>query len=50
MQEKIKKIGKHFKDYKVVLFENDSSDGTRDILNDWSSNDNHIDIIILFQK
>ena len=45
MQEKIKKIGKHFKDYKVVLFENDSSDGTRDILNDWSSNDNHIDII-----
>ena len=45
MQQKIKEIGKHFKQYKVVLFENDSSDGTRDILNDWSSVDNHIDLM-----
>jgi hypothetical protein len=45
MQKKIKEMGKYFKDYKVVLFENDSKDGTRDILNEWSLHDKHIDII-----
>lgn len=33
--EKVERIGKHFKDYKVLIVENDSVDGTRNLLFGW---------------
>lgn len=35
-------IGSHFKDYKIVLFENDSSDNTRDLLTQWSNENSNV--------
>lgn len=31
----IENIGKYFKDYRVILFENDSEDGTKKLLHNW---------------
>lgn len=38
-------IGKYFKDYKVLFFENDSKDGTKKILKKWSNENKNIKII-----
>lgn len=40
MKKKIEGLGDLFQDYRVVIFENDSKDGTRDLLHAWSR-DNH---------
>ena len=41
----IEKIGKLFKSYKVILFENDSSDNTRDIIKQWEKENKNINLI-----
>ena len=41
----IKHIGNNFKDYKVILFENDSKDGTKTALNLWGRKDPKVKII-----
>lgn len=38
-------IGKYFKDYKVLFFENDSKDGTKELLKKWSNKNTNIKII-----
>ncbi len=45
MIKNIERIGKYFKDYKVILFENDSTDQTKNLLQDWQSNNNKVKII-----
>ena len=45
MMQKIEKTGKLFKDYKVVIFENDSVDDTRTLLKKWVQKNNHIHLI-----
>jgi hypothetical protein len=41
----IETIGKTFKDYKVIIFENDSKDGTKEALAAWSKNNSKVKII-----
>lgn len=43
--EYIEHTGKAFKDYKVIIFENDSKDGTKEILSDWRALNNRVKII-----
>lgn len=45
---RIKKIVSYFRDYCVIIFENDSEDDTLTILRDWEKSDNKV--IILSQK
>ncbi len=42
---KIEKMGKYFKDFKVLIVENDSKDNTRKILLDWSKNNNSVFVL-----
>lgn len=35
-------IGKQFKKYKIIIFENDSSDGTRDLIKKWASKNKNV--------
>ena len=39
---KFENTGKLFKDYRVVIFENDSEDGTRELIKDWSQKNNKV--------
>lgn len=41
----IEKTGQLFKDYRVVLFENDSHDKTKDILGAWKKKNNKVNIL-----
>ena len=41
----IEYTGKKFKDYRVVLFENDSKDGTKKILKDWQTSNSKVNVI-----
>ncbi len=43
--ERIKITAELFKDYRVVVFENDSKDGTRDLLKDWARQDNKVILV-----
>ncbi len=43
--ENIKRILSLFKSYKVLVFENDSTDNTLSILKDWSRNDKNVSIL-----
>jgi len=45
MKNKMDALGKHFKDYQVLIFENDSSDGTRDLLKEWSRENSHVSLL-----
>ena len=45
MKKKIEKLGGYFKDYHVLIFENDSNDGTRSLLKAWSSENSHITVL-----
>lgn len=45
MIKHIEYVGSFFKNYKVVLFENDSKDGTKIILNEWQKNNSKVKII-----
>ena len=41
----IEHTGKFFKDYRVIIFENDSADGTRWLLNNWAKEHDRVKII-----
>ena len=41
----IEKSGKSFEDYRVVIFENDSKDGTKTILDEWGMINNKVKIL-----
>lgn len=43
--KRIDQTGKLFKDYKVLIFENDSSDGTRQALQQWQETNSHVHLI-----
>jgi hypothetical protein len=43
--EVIDELGKYFKDYKIVIYENDSIDGTKEILKEIAYNNQNIKII-----
>jgi|GEM_PF-1016444 len=45
MIKSIENIGEKFKDYKVVLFENDSKDGTKKMLHSWWIKNNKVKVI-----
>lgn len=38
-------IGAFFKDYRVVVFENDSTDGTREVIEEISKSDHHVELV-----
>lgn len=42
---KISTIGNQFADYKIIIFENDSTDSTKDILNNLKNNNTNIEIL-----
>ncbi len=41
----IEHTGNFFQDYRVIVFENDSVDGTKDLLRDWQSKSNKVKIL-----
>lgn len=41
----IEYTGKFFKDYRVIIFENDSSDGSKDILSNWQQSNDRVKIL-----
>ena len=43
---RIEKLGSMFRDYRVVLYENDSVDATREFLSDWQSQNSRVEVII----
>lgn len=45
MRRYIEQLGKNFKDYKVVIFENDSKDGTKEFLTNWKNKNPKINIL-----
>jgi hypothetical protein len=45
MIKNIEFIGSNFKDYKVIIFENDSSDGTKELLSQWQMKNPKVKII-----
>ncbi|MCP3932130.1 MAG: glycosyltransferase family 2 protein [Bacteroidetes bacterium] len=45
MMAKIEKLGQKFKDYKVVIYENDSMDGSREMLMYWQRINPNVEII-----
>lgn len=45
MKKKINILGKQFQDYMVLIFENDSNDGTRNALYEWQAMDSHVQIL-----
>lgn len=45
MRQKLSTLGKSFGDYHIVLFENDSVDGTREALFQWQKEDKHVTLL-----
>jgi hypothetical protein len=45
MKKYIEAIGKEFSDYKVILFENDSRDGTKELLAKWAAQNSKVTIL-----
>ena len=45
MMQRIEQTGKLFKTYKVIIFENDSTDGTRDLLTKWTLENEHVHLV-----
>ena len=45
IREKVERIGKHFLDYKVLIVENDSVDGTRNLLFQWKKTTPRVTIL-----
>lgn len=45
MVKNIEYVGKYFKDYQVVIFENDSTDGTKEALKIWQQNNPKVHVI-----
>jgi hypothetical protein len=45
MKENIERVGAKFNDYRVVLFENDSNDGTKELFEQWAASNPKIIIL-----
>ena len=45
LKERIKKLSKYFKDYRVIIVENDSSDRTRERLLEWAEENSKVTIL-----
>lgn len=45
MMQKIEQLGAHFKDYQVIIYENNSTDNTLDVLNAWMIKNPRVTII-----
>lgn len=45
LKTRIEYLGSFFKDYRVVIFENDSKDRTRTLLKEWSTNNKRVHIV-----
>lgn len=43
--KRVEHLGKYFKDWRFVIFENDSTDNTRELLSDWSDKNYKVDLI-----
>lgn len=43
--KRLEDIGNSFKEYKIVIFENDSSDGTRELIKNWRDNNSNVILI-----
>lgn len=43
-------IGKKFKDYRIVIFENDSIDGTRELIKDWSKTNPKVELVFCHEN
>lgn len=41
-KEKIERLCRHFADYRVIIFENDSTDNTRNVIKAWVETDPHV--------
>lgn len=39
---RLEHIGKYFKDYKIIMFENDSDDNTRELLKEWRKENSNV--------
>lgn len=46
-RKRLEATGNLFKDYTVLIFENDSSDGSRQLLKDWSATNKHVQVLEL---
>ena len=42
LKERLEKTGSYFLDYKIVLFENNSNDNTRNLLKKWSNDNKNV--------
>ncbi len=40
--ERVEEIGRAFRDYHVVVYENDSKDGTAEVLREWANRNEHV--------
>lgn len=45
MRNKMETLGAQFKDYRIVLFENDSSDGSRRLLMEWGRHNPRVELL-----
>lgn len=45
MMRHLEYLGKFFQDYRIIIFENDSSDGTKAVLKNWQRQNNKVTII-----
>lgn len=49
-KKKLEKIGNCFKDYKIILFENDSADNTRNLLKEWRADNDKVILLECDEK
>ena len=49
-REKLERIGSMFKTYKIVLFENDSTDDSRDLFQEWEKANPHVILLQCFDE
>lgn len=42
MKERVQVLAKHFKEYKILIFENDSIDGSRELFTKWEQEDKNV--------
>lgn len=45
IKEKVERLGKHFQDYRVIIVENDSIDGTRGLLFQWKKTNPRVTVL-----
>eukprot|EP01134_Creolimax_fragrantissima_P006221 CFRG6221T1 len=43
--KRLQDLGERFEDYRIIVIENDSSDGTASFLKSWAKNDDHVQVL-----